>query len=259
MSGSHKRAQAHLRKHGVEPTRSVSFTAQEHEPLPKVYKVYPGVVRSVKPYGAYVEMEGFRKHGLVHISQLSKFRVNSIEEVVSEGQTIFVKVIGVGEPDNVKISLSTKTINQTNGQDDDLNHVIAEQDKLKSKSFRDDEVKRVELGAVLNTTCNKCGTRGHLAKDCFSQGKAYALVTEEDMAVEPADKKVKKNKHKKHKKHKSDRRDRDRDDKHDRHDRHRDRDDDRRDHDDRRRDKHDRDRDRYDKDDRHRRRSNDSR
>lgn len=28
----------------------------------------------------------------------------------------------------------------------------------------------MELDAVLNTTCTKCGTRGHLAKDCFNVG-----------------------------------------------------------------------------------------
>jgi hypothetical protein len=38
----------------------------------------------------------------------------------------------------------------------------------------------MELGAVLNTTCKTCGTRGHLAKDCFSQGKTYALLVEEE-------------------------------------------------------------------------------
>ena len=84
-------------------------------------------VRTVKPYGAYVEMEGFTKHGLLHISQLSKvskvsiaaltlphsrsqvckrpfpahkslrfaqFRVESIEEVIKEGDPVFVKVGG---------------------------------------------------------------------------------------------------------------------------------------------------------------------
>ena len=44
------------------------------------------------------------------------------------------------------------------------------------------QVKRFQLDAVLNTTCAKCGTRGHFAKDCFSSGdgKTYALVTDAD-------------------------------------------------------------------------------
>lgn len=30
-----------------------------------------------------------------------------------------------------------------------------------------DKRKTISLEAVFNTTCNKCGTRGHLSKDCF--------------------------------------------------------------------------------------------
>ncbi|EDQ88323.1 uncharacterized protein MONBRDRAFT_9127 [Monosiga brevicollis MX1] len=206
-SNARRRADQHLRKHGVQPQRAVRFERQQHEPLPKLYRVYLGVVKSVKPFGGFVELDGFTHEGLLHVSQLSKFRVDDVESVLQVGQQVFVKVIEVGEPPEHRIALSIKTVDQRNGHDSDPAHVIAEQDKLKNRSFRDDEVKRVQLDAVLNTVCTKCHTPGHLAKDCFNTGKAYALVTEDEVAnvAPPASseghaKKHKKDKHKKDKK-----------------------------------------------------------
>jgi hypothetical protein len=39
-----RRAEAHIRRHGREPNRSMSFVPQKHEQVPKVYRIYPGVV-----------------------------------------------------------------------------------------------------------------------------------------------------------------------------------------------------------------------
>ena len=42
------------------------------------------------------------------------------------------------------------------------------QDEMRRKQRPDNNKKKaIVLEAVLNTTCSKCNTRGHLAKDCF--------------------------------------------------------------------------------------------
>jgi transcriptional accessory protein Tex/SPT6 len=57
-------------------------------------------VRSVTAFGAFVSLDGFRKDGLVHISQLAPARVERVEDVVAVGQRVRVKVIAV-TPDRV--------------------------------------------------------------------------------------------------------------------------------------------------------------
>ncbi|KAL1514911.1 hypothetical protein AB1Y20_003991 [Prymnesium parvum] len=81
---------------------------------PEVGAVGEARVLSVKPYGAFVEFEGCRVHGLVHISQLSRQRVESVEEVVSMGDRVKVKVL---DSEEGKLSLSMKAVNQETGED----------------------------------------------------------------------------------------------------------------------------------------------
>lgn len=57
----------------------------------EVGKVYTGKVTRLMNFGAFVEiLPG--KEGLVHISQLSTERVGKVEDVVSVGDEIVVKV-----------------------------------------------------------------------------------------------------------------------------------------------------------------------
>ena len=74
---------------------------------------------TIKPFGAFAEIDGFVSHGLVHISQLSPRRVETVEEVVNVGDTVKVKVISVevGENGRSKVSLSMKQVDQATGQD----------------------------------------------------------------------------------------------------------------------------------------------
>ncbi len=71
---------------------------------PEVGAIYKGKVVSIKPFGAFVEIAP-GKDGLVHISKLDKDRVESVEDVVSMGDEIVVKVMEVKDG---KISLSRK-------------------------------------------------------------------------------------------------------------------------------------------------------
>ena len=57
-------------------------------------------------FGAFVNFMG-KKDGLVHISQLAEERVEKVTDVVSEGDTVKVKVIGF---DKGKVKLSMKDI-----------------------------------------------------------------------------------------------------------------------------------------------------
>lgn len=61
---------------------------------PEVGKVYEGKVVKIMEFGAFVEfMPG--KQGLVHISELDNKRVNRVEDVVKEGDTLAVKLMEI--------------------------------------------------------------------------------------------------------------------------------------------------------------------
>ncbi len=72
---------------------------------PVVGKVYHGVVKSVKDFGAFVEFLPGRE-GMVHISELDTERTHRVSDVVKEGDEIDVVVLRV-EP-NGKVALSRK-------------------------------------------------------------------------------------------------------------------------------------------------------
>ena len=68
-----------------------------------VGEIYQGTVVSIKEFGAFVEvLPG--KDGLVHISELADTRVNRVEDVVKNGDVIWVKCIGVDDKGRVKLS-----------------------------------------------------------------------------------------------------------------------------------------------------------
>ncbi len=75
---------------------------------PEVGEVYDGKVKSIMPFGAFVEfMSG--KDGLLHISEVEHRRLDSMEGVLKEGDKIQVKLIGV-DPKTGKFKLSRKAL-----------------------------------------------------------------------------------------------------------------------------------------------------
>jgi small subunit ribosomal protein S1 len=64
-------------------------------------------VRSLAPYGAFVDLGGF--DGLLHISDISWSRVNKPEDVLSVDQKIQVRILKI-DPDTRKISLGLKQL-----------------------------------------------------------------------------------------------------------------------------------------------------
>ena len=68
-------------------------------------QIVRGVVRSVLPYGAFVDIGG--ADGLLHVSDMAHARVASPESIVTPGEQIEVKVLKV-DRDGQKISLGLK-------------------------------------------------------------------------------------------------------------------------------------------------------
>ena len=76
--------------------------------IPEVGEVYLGTVKSLMPFGAFVEiMPG--KDGLLHISEIEWRRLETVEGVLKVGDKIKVKLIGVDAKTN-KIKLSRKVL-----------------------------------------------------------------------------------------------------------------------------------------------------
>lgn len=74
---------------------------------PEIGTVYEGKVVSIKDFGAFINiMPGI--DGMVHISELSDKRVEKVTDVLSEGQIVKAKLIGID--DRGRLSLSLKNV-----------------------------------------------------------------------------------------------------------------------------------------------------
>jgi general stress protein 13 len=72
----------------------------------EVGAIIEGEVTAIKPFGAFVALDE-KTQGLVHISQVSHGFVKDINEVLSVGQKVNVKIMSIDE-ESGKISLSIK-------------------------------------------------------------------------------------------------------------------------------------------------------
>jgi polyribonucleotide nucleotidyltransferase len=76
--------------------------------VPSVGEVYEATVKGIKEFGAFVEfLPG--KQGLLHISEISWKRLESMDGVLKEGDTVKVKLIGVDHKTG-KFKLSRKAL-----------------------------------------------------------------------------------------------------------------------------------------------------
>jgi polyribonucleotide nucleotidyltransferase len=76
--------------------------------VPVVGDVYEATVKSIMPFGAFVEfLPG--KQGLVHISEVSWKRLETLDGVLNEGDKVKVKLIGT-DPKSGKFKLSRKIL-----------------------------------------------------------------------------------------------------------------------------------------------------
>ena len=75
---------------------------------PEEGEVYDGVVKSIMPFGAFVEiMPG--KDGLLHVSEIDYKRIEKVEDVLKEGDRIQVKLLEI-DPKTGKLRLSRKAL-----------------------------------------------------------------------------------------------------------------------------------------------------
>ena len=81
---------------------------------PELNHIYNGTVVKTVDFGAFVNFMGARD-GLVHISELQEGRTEKTTDIVKEGDTVKVKVIGFD--DRGKIKLSMKRVDQESGVD----------------------------------------------------------------------------------------------------------------------------------------------
>lgn len=85
--------------------------------MPSEGDVYDAVVKTVMPYGVFVEFSG--KSGLLHVTEMSHSRIDKVEDVFQEGDPVKVKLIGIDKKTG-KFRLSRKALMpRPNGAPDD--------------------------------------------------------------------------------------------------------------------------------------------
>lgn len=93
----------------------------EFDDAPKIFKVYKGIVSGIKPFGAFVSLQGVKgkADGLVHVSAMQEgARVNDPSDLVCQGQSVRVKVMSIEPgPNGSRIGLSMKEVDQVSGRD----------------------------------------------------------------------------------------------------------------------------------------------
>ena len=87
----------------VARIRAIAFP-----PTVEVGEIYEGPVKTVMPYGAFVEIIP-GQDGLLHISELEHHRVNQVSDVINEGDIVKFKVTG-RDPRSGKLKLSRKVL-----------------------------------------------------------------------------------------------------------------------------------------------------
>ncbi|MBI5249223.1 MAG: polyribonucleotide nucleotidyltransferase [Desulfomonile tiedjei] len=83
----------------LDAKKAIQEITQEAE----LGRIYMGTVRKITDFGAFVEIFP-GTDGLVHISQLAPERVRKVSDVVNEGDSFPVKVIGIDAQGKIKLS-----------------------------------------------------------------------------------------------------------------------------------------------------------
>ncbi|MDR2903757.1 MAG: S1 RNA-binding domain-containing protein, partial [Clostridiales bacterium] len=78
---------------------------------PEVGKIYAATVTKIIPIGAFVEIAP-EKEGLVHISKISKQRVAKVEDVLSEGDAVTVKLMEIDGQGRLNFSIKDAIVKE---------------------------------------------------------------------------------------------------------------------------------------------------
>lgn len=88
---------------GTEPGEQARRIVEAIVKDPEAGEVYDGTVKRIMNFGAFVEiLPG--KEGLVHISKLAPFRVGEVEDIVSVGDDVRVKVVEIDNMGRINLS-----------------------------------------------------------------------------------------------------------------------------------------------------------
>lgn len=114
--------------------------------IPEVGEVYEGTVRSIMPYGCFVEfMPG--KDGLLHISEIDWKRLETVEEAgIKEGDKITVKLLEI-DPKTGKFKLSHRVL-------------IEKPEGYQERPARPERRERPERGERRDSNRERSGERG---------------------------------------------------------------------------------------------------
>ncbi len=82
-------------------------------------KVYDGVVSRIMSFGAFVDLGG-GKEGLLHISKISSKRVDKVEDVLSVGDEITVKVTDIDHQGRINLSMKELEVGDHSTKGDGL-------------------------------------------------------------------------------------------------------------------------------------------
>lgn len=113
----------------IKEDGSVFVSSSDHEGVKEAIKIIEGLTKDVKAgeiylgkvtkittFGAFVEILP-NKEGLVHISKLDKERVNKVEDVVSIGDEILVKVTEIDSQGRINLSRKDVLLEQENKEE----------------------------------------------------------------------------------------------------------------------------------------------
>jgi small subunit ribosomal protein S1 len=89
----------------------ISLSLRRAQRVQRMNQLEPGVtmdgtISGIAPFGAFVDI-GVGRDGLVHVSEISADRINSVEEAVKVGDKVQVKVLEV-DPNSKRISLTMR-------------------------------------------------------------------------------------------------------------------------------------------------------
>ncbi len=94
------------RKRAEEAVQEIEKMTEE----PEIGKIYQGKVRKIMDFGAFVEfLPG--QDGLVHISKFVSNHLNKVEDVVSLGDVIPVKLVDIDEQGRFNLSAKAAGFN----------------------------------------------------------------------------------------------------------------------------------------------------
>nr|XP_043639988.1 30S ribosomal protein S1, chloroplastic [Erigeron canadensis] len=137
--------------------------------------VVTGVVQSLKPYGAFIDIGGV--NGLLHVSQISHDRVSDIATVLQPGDTLKVMVLS-HDRERGRVSLSTKKLEPTPGDMIRNPKLVFEKAEEMAMTFRQriaqaEAMARADMlrfSPESGLTLNSDGTLGPLSSDLPAEG-----------------------------------------------------------------------------------------